>query len=509
MDMFMSNLKQESLANHNVAFTENDARVYGSTGHALLDLNFSVAVMRNMSDEQIIEKFMAAFQEDKILATKWLFYARDVRMGLGERRLFRVIMNYMVRDPMAWRHLIPLIPMYGRWDDILEFLGTPMEQEALRVIANQLHEDQVRVKNKQPISLLAKWLPSVNTTSATSRRQAIIIQRYLGISIPAYRKLLSKLRNETDVVERKMSANDWGLINYSRVPSRANLLYAAAFLKHDPERRRAFLDAVLKGEKALNAGVIYPHEIVSKITGSSHFNDMDQSSVEALWASLPAPPNPGRTMVIMDGSASMKCCPYKKSSVRCLDVSMALAIYFSQYLKGPFTNRFITFSATPRIVDLSAYDGIYEKVLTCQRYNECTNTNIEAVFELILQSAINNQMPQEDLPERLLIISDMEFDRAVDSNTDRAGYLNPNLFEHIAERWAQYGYKIPRVCFWNVYGKSGGIPMIQNDLGVSLVSGFSVNNIKLIMSEKVDAYEALVEVLSGPRYEAIMPSLVD
>ncbi len=506
MDLFMSQAKQTALQNHNVAYTENGAKMYGTTGHALLDLNFSVSLLRSCTEDRIVDQFMLAFRENPDLAMKWLFYARDVREGLGERRLFRVIIKHYANYPCDFGRLLQYIPVYGRWDDLFVFFGTYFENDILRIIAQNWHRDLDLMKKDQPISLMAKWLPSINATAKESTKQAIKIQRYLGIPIPVYRKQLAKFRKYLHVVETKMSKNLWDTIDYATVPGRANLLYSDAFMRHDGERRQAYLDSVIKGEAKMNAGTVYPHEIVHKILSEfgCYSTDEEINSLRAMWESLPDVCDGGRTMVIADGSGSMKkkCNPH--TEVTCLEVAMALAIYFSERMKGPFKDTFITFSEHPQFVDLQPCTNIQQKLLKATKYNEVANTNIEAVFSLILNTALARQLKQEELPDNLLIISDMEFDSCVESNDGRCGdNLDPNLFEAIAAKYRTYGYKLPRICFWNVYGRSGAVPMTQNELGVALMSGYSINNAKLIMSGNLDPYAALVEILNSERYQPI------
>ncbi|MCM1215467.1 MAG: DUF2828 domain-containing protein [Lachnospiraceae bacterium] len=492
--------------------------MYGSTGKALLDLNFSVSNMRDMEPDLKVEKFMAAFNEDPITATKWLFFARDIRGGLGERDLFRHIFCWFATyQPNTFRHLVSYIPEYGRWDDLLELCHTSLEREAFRVISKQFWNDLDSMKANRSVSLLAKWMPSINATSADQRRLALKLCKYLGINVASYRKLISKLRKYIDIVEQKMSANQWDQIEYSKVPSRANMLYKDAFLRHDRERREEFLSAALKGEVKMNSGTLFPHEIIHQYAPGGgwdfRYNPVSfDPSMEVLWNNLPPLEMESKTIVVQDGSGSMLSPVSEKSEVRCMDVAMGLALYFAQNLTGPYANRVITFSEHPQFVDLNGYNTLADKINHLKQYTEVANTNIEAVFDLILETAVNNHLSQEDLPSNILIISDMEFDHcAQDSSHHYYGQemINPNLFEEIARKYASYGYKIPRCCFWNTKGRSGAIPMIQNDLGVALMSGFSVNNAKMIMSGKMDPYEALLDVLNSERYADIYPAIPD
>lgn len=506
IDTFMSKLAMSAKKAHNVAVSDNGAVMYATTGKALLDLNFSVTSLRSSDALNILEMFIAAIEENPELAMKWLFYVRDIREGLGERRIFNVIWeNLISHNPELFKHLVPMIPEYGRWDDILSLMGTPMETVALRTINKAIRKDmnvfQYRNGN---MSLAAKWLPNVNSGSKRDRTIANKIAAYMGMPILIYRKTISALREYLDVVERKMSSNQWDLINYEHVPSRANMIYSNAFMRHDADRREAYLQSVLNGESKMNASVLYPHEIIRKIT--SEFGQyMDEATINliiGMWENLKRNPAiSGKVMVVADGSGSMKQKPEGQGNIRCLDICIALAIYFSEMLKGPYRDRVITFSMHPQMVDLSDCANIFTKVERMLHYCEVANTNIEGVFKLILDTAVQNKLTQDDIPDTILLMSDMQFDKSV---TDQFGiYAAKPLFDQIQEEWAAAGYSLPKVCFWNISGRPSPIPMIENDMGVTLMSGYSPNNVRLIMSGKLDPYEALVEVLNGPRYEQI------
>lgn len=454
---FMSAMKKTLNDEYNVAFTENGAVGYRTTGKSLLDLNFAVASLRKATPGDIAARFTRAFFEDQVAAMKWLFFARDIRGGLGERRLFRVVFQYMAKsDPNYIKPLIKLVPEYGRWDDLWCLFGTDLESDLLDVVCAQLKEDISNMNSGKSISLLAKWIPSINASSPVSRRYAKLICGYIGIQEWDYRKAVSALRTKLDIVEKKMSTKAWGDIVYEAVPSRANLLYNSAFLRHDEDRRRKFLSSLEKGETKINASTLFPHDIVSKYTNggwSVSVKGLDQT-LEALWKSLPDTVNGcGNTIVVADGSGSMTT-----------------------------------------------------------SHDEVANTNIEAVFDLILDTAIKNRMSQDDIPQNILIISDMEFDGCAVSNSYRGGYgrnkgVDSRLFQVITQRYEDAGYKLPRLVFWNVNSRTGTIPVIENDLGVALVSGFSTNIVKMVMSGQTDPYECLLETLNTERYAPIEEAL--
>jgi len=512
---FIEKLKETALEDFNTSTTENGALGYKTTGKNLLDINFAVASLRSASEEGIAKKFAAAFLEDKILAMKWLFFARDVRGGLGERRLFRTAMKFVAEYESDFAEkLIPLVAEYGRFDDLWVFLeNEKLCGAVIEYIKKQLKADVEGCENGKPISLLAKWLPSANASSEESKKLSKIIRKHLDIKEADYRKLLSKLRKHIDVVEIKMSAKQWGEINYETVPSRANLIYNNAFLRNDEERRREFLGKIENGEAKINAATLYPHDIVHKYYAGSYgyygnqLKDYD-ASVEALWNNLPdMVEGCGNTIVVADGSGSMRT-TVGGTNVTALEVANSLAVYFAERSSGCLKDKYITFSERPQLVDFGHANSLRDKLAIAAQHNEVANTNIEAVFDLILKTAVNNNMAQEDMPKNILIISDMEFDGCATVghggryNCDYA-IKNDKLFDVIGARYKQVGYELPRLVFWNVNSRTGTIPVRSNKLGVALVSGFSVNICKMVMSGKTDPYECLLETINSERYQPI------
>ena len=498
---FMNAIRNE--LNNETKLTENGAVGYRTTGKKLLDLNFSVASLRGASEQEIINKFIDAYWEDPIVAIKWLFYTRDCREGLGERRFFRIVLKHLAKEkPEVIKAVFSFTPIYGRYDDLWCLLDTDLKQGVIFEIAQQLTEDRVNMKNSKSVSLLGKWLPSENASSKETKRYATIIRKGLDMTSRNYRKMLSDLRKYIKVVECNMSAKQWNEIDYEAVPSRANLIYNNAFLRNDEERRRAYLGALEKGEVKINAGTLFPHDIVHKYMASGGWYQSLKTydaTLEGLWKALPdTVKSNGSTLVVADGSGSMTCNVGGNTSVTALDVANALAIYFAERASGEFKNKYITFSNRPQLVDFSNAKTLRDKIGIALRHNEVADTNIEATFDLILKTAVNNHMAQEDMPQNVLIISDMEFNSAV-------GWYHPNetLFATIAKRYAAYGYKLPRLVFWNVNSRTGTIPVKENDLGVALVSGFSVNIVNMVMSNKLDPYECLLDVLNVERYQAI------
>lgn len=503
---FMNKL-EEQITENDLIQTENGAWGYRSTGNALLDINYSVPAMRRMDEDEIASKFWEAFREDKTNALKWLFFYRDIRGGLGERRGFRAILKWLANnEPEILKAIIPLVPNYGRYDDLFVLLEYSFPSDirdcVLDFIKAQFSQDMCAMRLHKPVSLLAKWLPSASTNNKDKICQRRFIQKKLNLSNAEYRKELSKLRAYIDVVEVKMSANRWGEIAYESVPSRANLLYKGAFLKHDEERRREFLAKVERGETKINSSILFPHEIVHSYIASGErvyrgIKIKYDASLESMWKALPdLVQECGNVMVVADGSGSMLC--EISNNVTALDVSNALAIYFSERSSGEFKNKYITFSSRPELVDLSNCKDLREKLIEAYKHNDCSNTNIEATFRLILNTAVQNHVSRNDMPKTVLIISDMEFDGATTYYSDKAA-----LFKHIANEYKSAGYTLPGLVFWNVNSRTGAIPMRENENGVALVGGFSANICKMVMSGKLDPYECLLETINSERYQPV------
>ncbi|MDE6294295.1 MAG: DUF2828 family protein, partial [Clostridiales bacterium] len=323
-----------------------------------------------------------------------------------------------------------------------------------------------------------------------------------------YRKILSELRAYSDVTEVKMSAGNWNKIKYENVPSKANLLYSNAFMTHDPNRRTTYLNALKSGKTKINAGTLFPHDIVHKYTGGLCVASEYDETIEQLWKALPDyVQGDSTTLCVADGSGSMFS-RVGNTGVSALDVANALSIYFAERCKGQFKDKYITFSENPQIVDFSKCKSLHSKIGTALAHNEIANTNIEAVFDLILTTAVKYKMQQSELPNNILILSDMEFDFCAVRNDYKKTHCkltadDSRLFDEIAARYAEHGYKLPRLIFWNICSRTLTIPLTTNELGVALVSGFSPTSLNMVLSGTFDPFKCLIDQLSTPRYDVV------
>ena len=508
---------------NNFQQTENGATGYSTSGQNLVDLNFVVPSRHKNVSPVELEKFVQALNEDTVLAVKWLFYLRDVREGLGERDSFiKLFKTLWLADPVSAGKVVKLIPEYGRWKDVIDILAefpndNDLTETIYLLIENQLREDCVNLTEDKSVSLLVKWLPSVNA-SGKSRKLAKRICNKLGLTFENYRKVLSSLRKYLDVTEVKTCGGKWNEIDYNKVSSNANARYLNSFMRHDPERRRRYLDALsspVASGAVMHASNLYPHEVYAKYSEAHRryygVEVNEDQGIEALWANLKNIDTVGNTMVVVDGSGSMVT-NIKGSKIMAIDVARSLGVFFSERCIGEFKDKVIEFSARPRYIDLTDCKSLADKYNTLSRYNDCSNTNLEKVFDLLLKTALDHNLPQSELPQRILVVSDMEFDYATNicsgvHNEVMARYQT--LFESIKTKWIKYGYTMPNIVFWNINSRTNTIPVTENECGVILVSGYSVNNVKMVLSGDVNPWTALKSVLESDRYNVIDTALAE
>lgn len=482
-------LKQES----NKTFTENSAVTYRSTLSDCLDLFATVGALRWESEEEIALRFMRAYTENKDIAMKLLFFVRDIRGGLGERRVFRTILRWLsLNEKESLRKNLHFIAEYGRFDDLMVLFGTPLEKDMLEYIKTQLYKDIEGMENGGEVSLLGKWLPSVNASNSETKRLAKKVVRFLKLDDATYRKLIVRLRAHICIIENNLRERDY-TFDYEKQPSKALFKYRNAFVRNDGERYNEFLNKAKSGEVKLNTKVLTPYEVITPFF-KRKVSDEERNSIDATWNSLEDFTNDENALAVIDGSGSM----YRGAEPIPATVALSLGIYFAERNKGAFKNHFITFSANPQLVEIKG-DDILDKVRYCHNYNEVANTNIQKVFELILNAAKKNRVPCEELPKRLYIISDMEFD----SCADDADLTN---FEYVKKLFEEAGYKLPEVVFWNVSSRNSQQPVTQNEQGVLLVSGCTPRIFSMIADGSLSAsapFELMLEVLMSERYEKI------
>ena len=486
----------------NIAYTENGAVSNATTGSDCLDLFATVGALRRESDDEIITRFVRAYTENRDAAMKLLFFARDIRGGLGERRVFRVILRWLAcHEPASVRKNLAYVSEYGRYDDLLTLMGTPCESEMLDLLKAQFEADNTALQSGGEVSLLAKWLPSVNASNPETVRNGKKIARHFGLTDAAYRKALVALRAHIRIIENNLREKDY-TFDYAKQPSKALYKYRKAFLRNDGERYGSFISRVNSGEAKLHADTLAPYELVEPYLNINHFTassrsfmkpvtEQEKAVLNATWASLPDFGNTENALAVIDTSCSM----YWAAKPLPAAVALSLGLYFAEHNRGLYRNHFIEFSARPQLIEIKG-ETFADRLRYVASFNEVANTNLVAVFDLILNSAVKNRALPEELPAKLIVISDMEFDVCV-ANADKS------VFENAKERFRYHGYKLPEVVFWNVASRTRQQPVTMNEQGVALVSGCTPRLFEMVASGTMNPYVFMMEVIGSERYARI------
>lgn len=479
----------------NKTTTENCALSNASSLDPVLDFFSKSGALRG-KEEELIRYFKLSFEANEELSLRALFYMRDIKGGQGERNSFRIICRWLsINSPESIIRNMIHIPIFGRWDDFYTFVTIEKTKEfALNIIKERFDKDIESASQGKNVSLLGKWLKSENASSKETKKLARITREFLGLTGEAYRKSLTLLRKQINIVESIMSQKLWDQVEYQHVPSYAMKMYRKAFGKHDSERFQQYLSDVANGQKKINASTLYPYDIVREILSMSGRESEEMKSLELQWANLPnylEGSEETQCMVLADVSGSMTC----GSGVKPIYVSISLAIYFAERMQGSFNGYFMTFTDEPELVKLQG-NSISDKVNFVRRANWENNTDLIKAFKMILDASIRNQVPQNEMPSKLFIISDMQFDVAC-SNNSRTN------FEEIDRMYQEAGYTRPTLVFWNVNAHSDS-PVTKDETGTFLVSGCSPSILKYALNTKAATpMELMLEVLNSERYSFI------
>jgi hypothetical protein len=436
--------------------TTNGMPAFAQSLNANLDYFYRAPAMRR---QDIIPLFLAAYVEEREVALRITQWLRDVRGGSGERELFRQVLRFLEEhDRDAARALMHQIPEIGRWDDVLVFERS-LKHEAFDFIVRALHAGD---------RLCAKWMPRQGAKAAE-------LHRYLGWSPKRWRKMLVGL---SSVVEHQMCRGDWDEIEFAKVPSVASARYRNAFLRHTPKFTE-YVAALANGETTIHAGAVYPYDLLKNISTSLEQTERDH--IVAQWAALPNFVGDAMLLPMVDVSGSMDS-PISQS-LTCMGVAISLGLYLADKNVGPFKDTFLTFSTQPELLRLKG--NVIEKYFQMQRANWNMSTNIEAAFDLILSTALSHAVPQAQMPQILLILSDMQFD-ASHHGAQVQRHRMQTAFEMVAAKYRMAGYVMPQVVFWNLNGAYKNVPVRFDTHGVAMVSGFSPAILDAILKADFD-----------------------
>lgn len=468
----MSNTFVDAVENQE-ARTTNGMKAHKSTTNKVVDLFFKIGASRG---KDIVPDFVKAYVEDKALAARVALWARDARGGAGERKLFRDILAYLeFADEDLAMAMLHKVPELGRWDDIFCFKSDKFKHAAYDML-------KAALENKD--GLAAKWTPRKGELAAE-------IRNYFGWSPKFYRKTLVGL---TKVVETQMCANDWDNINFNHVPSLAAARYKKAFNRHGTAFAE-YVAKLVKGDASVkvNAGAVYPYDVLKGV-GSYRFgfDKTEKDHVIAQWAALPNYVGDANILPLVDVSGSM-CCPAGgKGTTSCMDVAVSLGLYLAEKNQGKFKDTFLTFSSTPELLHLKG--NVIEKMDQMVRSSWSMSTNLNAAFNRILEVAVKGNVPQAEMPEMLLILSDMQF--------DACAKYDHSAMEMIERKYAQAGYNVPQIVFWNL-NASDNVPVKADKSGAALVSGFSPSIVKAVLGADMSEftpYGIMMKTIMNDRY---------
>ena len=449
------NFANAAKMNSNTKLTENGARAYTTQGNALTDLFAQIGALRPRTEQEIARKYAEAFSVDPLLATKMLFYAGNVRGGLGERRTFRICLRWLA------------------------------ENHPSAVAASKT------TRKPQPISLLAKWMPTETASAKDTRDLAFHTMRNLGLTPRAYRKVLTALRKHLKVVESTMSAREWQAIQYAQVPSYAMKNYRKAFAKHDPDGFAAYKTSLVKGETKVNASTLFPYDLVAQYSrgGYSGRNCQEDTIVEAQWKALPNYVSGENNILIMaDVSGSMYGRP--------MDTSVGLATYFAQRNKGAYRNLYMSFTNEPHFIELREGASLADCVRRLYSTDVGYNTNLEKAFDYILRHAIANGVSNEEMPAALVVVSDMEIDRYMRQS-------RMDFVDAMKAKFARHGYTLPKLILWNVEARND--TFLSKQEGVICVGGQSASTFRELCGnlDGKTSWDIMCETLGNKMYDCV------
>lgn len=466
----------------NYGYTENGALTYKSTLNANLDLFAMGGALRSRSENDIIDLVDKAYKEDPKTCIAILLYLRDIRGGMGEKRVFRTAISYLI-NKVNNKALMDATIEVGSWKDIFE--AFPFDIYAPYV--KEVYESHVA---NNLVTLMEKWMPSIG---GKHNKIAEKLASYLGLTTKQYRKYLSKSRATLNIVETKLCEKNYTSIEYDKIPSRASLIYRNAFHRNDNLRYTEYLREVASGKKKINTGTLYPYEIIRPIVNKTtdypliELNEVfidDIDALEAAWNNLPPIHNEGnRSIVVADVSGSMHGTP--------MCIAISLGMMFAAQNKGIFHNKLITFSANPSFITFEDDDDLVQRIFKIAKANWGMNTNLQAVFDLVLRAAVENNLPEEEMPKTIYLVSDMEFDICARGRTN---------FEDIKDKYKNAGYEMPTIVFWNVNSRQNNVPVRYNENKVALVSGASPNIFNMMINGDINPMKMMIQTISNERY---------
>jgi len=462
--------------------TTNGMKARVASGDACTDLFFNIGASRG---KNIIPGFVAALVENEDYAIRIAQWARDIRGGAGERQLFRSILAYLEsNNPDLAIRVMDKIPEIGRWDDLLiKYTNPKLEKYAAGLIKLAIQDGN---------GLAAKWTPRKG-------EWALKLRRYWNMTPKAYRRFIV---DASVTVEQQMCAKQWDDINFSHVPSLASTRYRNAFYRNAEERFTEYLEKLKAGDTSVkvNAGAVYPYDVLKGATvdTATKIHTIKQ------WEALTNYIGDANILPMVDVSGSMLAPAGNSKSVSCLDVAVSLGLYCAEKNTGKFQDLVLTFSANPQLLTLKG--NIIQKMQQLRSADWGMNTDLTKAFDKILGTAVQNQVPASEMPEILVILSDMQFDASQSSHYYLNSPITPfneSALEMINRKYTDAGYTRPQIVFWNLHAHDN-CPVKFDQLGTALVSGFSPSIMKAVLAADFEDFtpqNIMLQTIMSDRYD--------
>lgn len=478
--------------------TWNGCDTLATTDSACLDMFGRAGAMRASSEEDKEILFSRAFAEDQDIAVKLLFYTRDIRGGYGEKDTFKTMIRHLasINNESVEKNMWAILE-FGCAKDLYSLIGTPAEDAMWGFMKYQFELDLGNMAKDKSISLLAKWIATPDSKSEKTKALGKLTAKKLGYSFKTmkeYKTKLRALRQYLDLPEAKMCAGKWDEIEYSKCASRFLFKNRKAIARNDAERWEAFNKKVDAGEEKMNMGAVTPCDIIYDVR-HNYTRDL-----ETMWKSLPDVCK-GNAMIMCDTSGSMTYGYNNKSKIQPIDVAFGLAMYFAQRNKGDLKDMMMNFSDRPMFIELDAATLKDNYNIAMDAPVNYSSTNLEGAFDLLLNTCIKGNVSQADMPDAIVIVSDMQIDCVDGVDKDN----NMTFYDVMKKRYNEAGYEMPQVVFWNVNAMNPTFHAARSTRGVSMVSGFSPNVFKQVMDNiGTTPYELMMAVVNDERYKDIV-----
>lgn len=474
--------------------TWNGAVSHASSGAARVD--FFYGALRGVEKERFVSLLSASYAENALHTLKMVAYIRDSRGGKSERQIGRWALEWLAghHAPELSHNLKHYIGEYGRFDDPMAVMGSPVEKDALELLRTQLVADLATLNEgdeKSSISLCAKWIPSEKKALDKKLKMNKKLSKHMGLSPAALRKVyLAPLREKLRIIERAMCANEWEKIDFSKVPSMAMHIHGKpehAFQRHLPEKFAAWKESLAKGEAKVNAKALFPHQVVSQYLNRHEVDELLEAQWKVMVEEASTMGSMKKTLVLSDVSGSMSGTP--------MEVSIALGLLVSSLALDEYKDLVLTFELQPQFHHVVGAN-LFGRVKNLSAAPWGGNTDFAAAFRAVLALAKKNSLSADQMPDRLIVVSDMQFDQA-----DRNFETNHQVLKR---EFQAAGYAVPHLVFWNVNGSVKDVPVFSGEAKVSLVSGFSTAILKAVLSGlELNPLDTVLTAILEPRYDAI------